>query len=371
MKNRNNNLRQKIVISLFLLASAIPAMALGEEIYREPESLWSNPVFLILTLIAIALTFVIYLVGKLLTTLLSNKVKSSSTKSALPVTLIAILMANNVSASTVSGASFFNTETMVFYLLSLLIVAELIIIMLLAYGVLRVITGDKKEEVKVVKKSFLEKFNASVEIENEKDIMLDHDYDGIHELDNDLPPWWKYGFYLTIVFGIFYLVHYHITGSGKLQLAEYEEQIQTAAIEVELYKKKAANLVDENNVTVLSNAKETSAGKELYTTNCAACHGMAGEGGVGPNLTDAYWLHGGSINSVFKSIKYGWPQKGMKAWEKDFGARQIQEISSFIISIQGSNPLNAKEKQGELYQDTTLSVKDSIPQVDVRPITAL
>ena len=118
---------------------------------------------------------------------------------------------------------------------------------------------------------------------------------------------------------------------------------------MEEYKKKSANLVDENNATVLKDEASLTSGKSVFMDNCAACHGRSGEGGVGPNLTDDYWLHEGGINAIFKSIKYGWPEKGMKSWQQDLGAKQIHEIASFIMSLHGTNPANAKEKQGELY----------------------
>ena len=99
--------------------------------------------------------------------------------------------------------------------------------------------------------------------------------------------------------------------------------------------------------------------------NCAACHGSAGEGGVGPNLIDDYWVHSGGIKEIFKTIKYGWPEKGMKSWQQDLGAKQIHEVACFIKSLHGSNPPNQKDKQGEFYKEKTVNdstkvmVKDS------------
>lgn len=209
----------------------------------------------------------------------------------------------------------------------------------------------KKAKASVVRPTLMEKLNQSVAIEKEADIMLDHNYDGIRELDNNLPPWWKYGFYLSIVFSVIYLFHYHVFRTGKLQIDEYEDQLLQAKYEMAEYRKKAANLVDENNATLLTDNAAVSSGKAVFMTNCAACHGESGEGGVGPNLTDDYWLHGGDIKDVFKTVKYGYPDKGMKAWQQDLGARQIHEVSSYIKSLQGTNPPNAKEPQGELYME--------------------
>jgi cytochrome c oxidase cbb3-type subunit 3 len=123
-----------------------------------------------------------------------------------------------------------------------------------------------------------------------------------------------------------------------------------AAKQVEEYRKKAGEMVDEKTVT-LADAKGIEEGQKIYQTACIACHGGKGEGGVGPNLTDTYWLHGGSINDVFKTVKYGVPDKGMQAWEKSFSPSQIKNIASYIKSIAGTNPPNGKAPQGEPFED--------------------
>ena len=98
-----------------------------------------------------------------------------------------------------------------------------------------------------------------------------------------------------------------------------------------------------------------------YKTNCAVCHGVNGEGNVvGPNLTDDHWLHKGSIKDIFKTIKYGVPEKGMKSWAADFSPLQIAQLASYVKSLHGSNPPNAKEKQGELFAESDGMVVDSV-----------
>ena len=223
---------------------------------------------------------------------------------------------------------------------------------------------EAEEKAKAAQPTFLEKMNASVAIEKEQDILLDHNYDGIRELDNDLPPWWKYGFYLTIVFAAVYLIHYHVSKTGKLQLAEYEDQVLAGKHDVEEYMKKAANLVDENNATLLTDDASLASGKSIFEDNCGACHGRSGEGGVGPNLTDDYWLHKGGIKDIFKTVKFGWPEKGMKSWQQDLSAKQIHEVASYIKSLHGSNPANAKEKQGDLYTEEGLSDSTKVTVTD-------
>ena len=150
------------------------------------------------------------------------------------------------------------------------------------------------------------KLTNSIPIEQEHKIMLTHNYDGIQELDNSLPPWWLAMFYLSIAFGVVYLWFYHIHGAGNVQEQEY----LTELVEAEEQSKLMANKVDENSVELLTEKAKISSGEAIFIKNCVACHGKMGQGGVGPNLTDQFWIHGGDIKSVFKTIKYGVPSKG-------------------------------------------------------------
>jgi cytochrome c oxidase cbb3-type subunit 3 len=229
---------------------------------------------------------------------------------------------------------------------------ELFTILFLLYMINKMAASlsDKKEEQKPAFQlpRLFDSINASVAIEKEADIMLDHDYDGIKELDNDLPPWWRYGFYISIVWSFAYLYYYHVYGA-PLSEEEYNTEIMEAKAEVDAYMKKSANNVDESNVT-LADASGIKEGLDVYKNNCAACHGNSGEGGVGPNVTDAYWLHGGDIASVFKSVKYGWPAKGMKSWQTDLSPVQMKNVTSYILSLQGTNPANGKAPEGEIHQ---------------------
>lgn len=197
---------------------------------------------------------------------------------------------------------------------------------------------------------FVKSLTDSIPVEKEDTILTDHVYDDIRELDNNLPPWWKYMFYATIIFSGIYIYYYHFTDSAKLQIQEYEEEIALAEKEKEAYMKLATNSIDENTVAVLNDLKVIESGKGIYMQNCAACHGGAGEGGVGPNLTDEYWVHGGGIKNVFKSVKYGIPEKGMIAWKTQLSASDIQDVANYILSLEGTNPPNAKPAQGEKYE---------------------
>lgn len=193
-------------------------------------------------------------------------------------------------------------------------------------------------------------FTKAVPVEKEEDILLDHDYDGIKELDNALPPWWKYGFYFTIAVAVLYMLRFHVWKTGPDPLQEYDQEMRVAAAQIEEYRKKSGDMVDEKTVT-MADATGIAEGDKIFHSNCFACHGAKGEGGVGPNLTDNYWLHGGTINDVFKTIKFGVPEKGMQAWEKTYSPAQIKNLASYIKTLAGTNPPNAKAPQGDLFQE--------------------
>jgi cytochrome c oxidase cbb3-type subunit 3 len=248
-----------------------------------------------------------------------------------------------------------------FYFIVGVLAIQLLVIMVLVLQLRSVIQTEKSFVKKAVPlilrgvawKNFWGRVNAFKPRERESELDIGHDYDGIRELDNRLPPWWLYGFYLTIIVGAVYMWRYHVAETAPLSIGELELAMKQAAVDHEAYLKRSASLVDENTVTLLTDAEALMAGKKIFEINCAACHGKAGEGTVGPNLTDEYWMHGGSIKDVFKTIKYGWSEKGMKSWKDDLSPVQIAQISTYIKSIAGTNPPNAKEKQGEFYKETS------------------
>lgn len=203
-----------------------------------------------------------------------------------------------------------------------------------------------------------QKLQDSKPIEEESEIELDHAYDGIRELDNNLPPWWLWGFYISIAFAVIYLVRFHIMGA-PLQQEEYEQAMAQAEIEKAEYLKTAANLVDETNVEYLSAAADIQAGATIYAANCIACHAPDGGGGLGPNLVDAYWIHGGDISEVFSTIKYGVPAKGMIPWKDQLKPVEMQQVASFILSLKGTTPADPKEPQGEFLKPVIVPDGDS------------
>lgn len=229
------------------------------------------------------------------------------------------------------------------------------------------VANPKPKEVSSFRKwwSNLDKrvFTKAAPLEKEADVLLDHDYDGIKELDNALPPWWKWGFYFTITVAVIYMLRFHVFKTGPTPEQEYNTEMQVAAAKMDLYRSKNKELFDEKTVT-LADANGVANGKKIFTGTCFPCHGSKGEGGVGPNLTDKYWIHGGTINDVFKTIKYGVPDKGMQPWGKTFSATDIRNLASFVLSLQGTNPPNPKAPQGNLFEpgkitDSTSVKKDS------------
>jgi len=194
----------------------------------------------------------------------------------------------------------------------------------------------------------------------EADVLLDHDYDGIKELDNALPPWWKWGFYITVVVAIIYMFRFHVTKTGPTPLEEYDQEMRIAAAEMENFRMNSKEAFDEKTVT-LADATGIAAGKKIFTGTCFPCHGANGEGNaVGPNLSDKYWLHGGSLGNVFKTITIGVPDKGMQAWGKTFSPTDIRNLASFVLSLQGSNPANAKAPQGNIFEPAKVSDSSAV-----------
>ena len=196
-----------------------------------------------------------------------------------------------------------------------------------------------------------EKVNVLRPESEEANIDLGHDYDGIRELDNRLPPWWLYGFYLCIIFAFIYIYRFHVSHSAPSSSEELQIAMTVADAEKEEFLKNSANKVDEKTVTLLTDAASLGEAKKIFTTICAACHQADGGGAVGPNLTDEYWIHGGGIKDIFYTIKYGWPEKGMKSWKDDYTPVQIAQLASYVKSLRGTKPGKPKEPQGTLYDE--------------------
>ncbi|TDG36661.1 c-type cytochrome [Pedobacter changchengzhani] len=188
-------------------------------------------------------------------------------------------------------------------------------------------------------------------IEEEKDLVIEHAYDGIQELNNPVPTWFNVLFYGSIIFAAGYLFYYHVGGYGDRQDTEYEKEMASAQIEKKAFLAKAGAAIDETSVKVDKDAAVLAEGKTIFDTNCKVCHGDKLQGIIGPDLVDEYWLHGGGIHNIFKTIKYGVPEKGMVSWEKTLTPKQISAVANYILSQAGTNPPGAKEHQGEKYEE--------------------
>ncbi|RYD99583.1 MAG: c-type cytochrome [Sphingobacteriales bacterium] len=271
-------------------------------------------------------------------------------------------------------ANLFNTAPNDMLITILVILVELTVIFVLVRVQIKLLQEKAVEVPKTASVSFswarfLEKLGANKATDDITSLDLNHEYDGIRELDNNIPKWWQLSFAGTVVIGIIYIFRMFVTGSLPDQISELQEDQRVAAIKIAEYLKNSANNVDENSVIMLD-AGGIAQGKELFAKNCVACHGGSGEGTIGPNLTDEYWLHKGGIKDVFYSIKYGWPEKGMKSWQSDFSPAQIAQLASYVKSLAGTNPPNAKEKDGELHKDDSEVVAPEAKTAEATPAAA-
>jgi len=212
-------------------------------------------------------------------------------------------------------------------------------------------------------KGMMSKLTRTRKIEEEGELLMNHNYDGIRELDNVLPPWWVYLFYATIAFAFIYLTRFHILGHDD-QKTEFEKEMAEAKLQVDEYKKTAPDLMDKEKVTLLTDAGSIAAGKSLFQTNCIACHKADGGGAIGPNLTDNQWINGGGIKNVFNTIMEGGRAgKGMIAWKDQIKPSDIQKVASYVLSLQGTKPAGEKAPEGEVWVEDgavkSAVVKDS------------
>jgi cytochrome c oxidase cbb3-type subunit 3 len=195
--------------------------------------------------------------------------------------------------------------------------------------------------------------NASVPVAQEKEIELDHNFDGIKELDNHLPPWWKWLFYVSIIWSVVYMGVYHFSYSLPLSQEEYENEVAIAAeSQQKLQASQPKAVIDQSTLVYNADATIIERGKAVFMKNaCGSCHRNDGGGNsIGPNLTDKYWLHGGGIKNVFGTINNGVVEKGMPAWGKAMSQADVRDVAFFVMSLQGTKPANGKAPQGEIYK---------------------
>lgn len=367
---------------IFLTISIIclPLLVLAQNETIQVPSPYQNLRY-VLVGVAIFLMIVIVVMGKSIAAIMAfknqKKRKSNVSNTFLKTLMIGftLLTAGNTlfaqeAEDVIKEKSWFVTVPADVIVISLIIVFEMVLILMLGKVQMSLVKEEKiiSNENLAAKKSywdtFFTKINNTVELENESSLDMNHDYDGIRELDNKIPKWWLYSFYGTILIGVIYMYRMFVSETMPDQITELHEANRIADIKMKEYLKNAANNVDENTVVMLD-AAGIESGKTLYNSmGCATCHGASGEGNsVGPNLTDEYWLHKGSINDIFYSIKYGWPEKGMKSWKDDMSPVQIAQVASYIKSLKGTTPPNPRAPQGELYTESEGQPGDA-PQVD-------
>lgn len=199
---------------------------------------------------------------------------------------------------------------------------------------------------------FVHRLNRSVPVSRESEIQLDHSFDGIRELDNHLPPWWKWLFYGSMVWAGAYYVVFHVTHSFPLSHEEYQNEVAMAEEKAARYRAaQPATAIDETSLEYTAEASIIEKGKSVFVSNnCAGCHRDDGGGNtIGPNLTDTYWLHGGAIGDIFHTIKNGVVEKGMPAWGKSMSIEDVRNVAFYVMSLQGTNPPDAKPPQGDKY----------------------
>ncbi|MBS1750769.1 MAG: c-type cytochrome [Bacteroidetes bacterium] len=364
--NRVPGRSTRVAFLIFVIATlnSLPVFAGGPPV---PSAL-SNSLALTLVTLMIILLVIIAMLGKLLVeiagiklkTEMEEKTKNKPATTGVLLTVLLLLttgvMAQDDTATAATVTSIGGLSPVAFYSMLTIIFIELLIILALIINIKFLLKKDVDKvyaDTAVKKESSLNswwaKFNKLKPIEQESSMELEHEYDGIRELDNRLPPWWLYGFYATIIFGVVYLWRYHVAYSAPLSKEELEISIKTADTQLKAYLAKKGESIDENTVVLLTDAADIAEGKKIFTTSCAACHKEDGGGLVGPNLTDDYWMHGGDVKSIFKTIRYG--INAMPQWQSTYSNKQIAQVTSYIKSLHGTNPPDAKPPQGEIYKD--------------------
>ncbi len=380
--------RLQIAVTLLLITNLpMVAFAAGPPVPSE----MSNTLAQMLMAIIVALLLVIVLLANVVmgaADIYTQRFKESKQQTSISdgakiFSFLLLCLVSNLAMAAETPASavatvpfdFGGLSASSFYTMVTVIGVELVIILALLYNLKNLLAKEAVISVsqKVIKeekpfdfgKWWWEKFNSLKPVHEEADIDLGHDYDGIRELDNRLPPWWLYGFYLCIVVAAIYMYRYHVAYSAPLSKEELTISLNEAEIAKAEFLKTSANKVDENTVTYLTDAANMDAGKKIFIAVCAACHLNDGGGSVGPNLTDKYWIHGGGIKDIFKTLKYGWPEKGMKSWKDDYSPVQLAQIAGYVKSLEGTKPAKGKEPQGELYQEVLpAAAADSVTTKD-------
>ncbi len=360
-------IKKKIILLLSLLFVLPCANAQDAAATEKIVTSDNNLLAILLVVMTLILAFVIWGLGRVLVVLSTQMIEKDKQQSKI-LSIVALTlfmlasqsaMAQNINAVKVLP-NYGGLSSTTFYMFVTVIAIEVAAVLFLTFSIQRIYKElIPQKETALAKTSPIKEwwarmdkklFTRAVPVEKEADVLLDHDYDGIKELDNALPPWWKYGFYITIVAAFIYLFNFHLFGSGKNPTEEYAAEMKQAKIELAAFEAQNKDRIDESNVP-MADATEISAAKKMYEEKCSACHGKLGEGLAGPNLTDDYWLHKGSLNDVYSSIKNGYADKGMQAWSTTYTPKEMSYLASYVKILKGTNPQNGKPAQGELFTE--------------------
>ncbi len=376
LKNKTMKSAAKALSLATLMASTTTAWAQEASAAADATTTWfpevySSSVAYLLLAMAFVLVLVIYTLGNALRSAAEHHI--STKKAGGAGVVILYLSSLSLQAQDASGGSYDYVSANMVYGLLAIVILEVLVVFYLSSLITSMLKKEEKMEEVATEAS--EEAQAAAEkeklpmgwmevlykVNTEEDVKrldLGHNYDGIHELDNKVPSWWQWAFAASVLFGVVYLFRYHILQTAPNQREELRIAMEKADADIAKYMAAKGEMIDENTVAFLDNSTDIAKGRELYLRPgaCVACHGEDGSGivggypGVGPNLVDEYWLHGGSVQDVFKTIKYGVPEKGMIAWKDNYSAKEMAQITAFVLSLQGSNPTQQKEPQGQLYK---------------------
>ncbi|MCE7993375.1 MAG: c-type cytochrome [Roseivirga sp.] len=278
----------------------------------------------------------------------------------LIMTLTLMFAGGGLMAQDTTGSGTFWTQEVIFYSLLTLVFITAVLVLLVALYVLQMlktfVLKDMSEEQRVAYEAepglfdkLWNKWNNLRPMEEEEALILDHDYDGIKELDNHLPPWWKGLFYLTIVYGVIYIMVFHVFKTAPLQAEQYKLEM-AAAEDLKNNIPQPEVDFDENTVTFTDDTAELLAGKGIFESQCAICHKADGGGVAGPNLTDQYWKNGGGMQNIYKVVKNGVSNTAMISWETILNPVKMRQVSSYVLTLEGTNPPGAKAPEGDLWE---------------------
>jgi len=371
------NIRNRTLLTVTLLSATLGSHAQEAAQANNAAAQGSNMLVTLMIITMIVLAVIIWGLGQVLIGVSRLAMEKNRETVKMLITLFITAACLYSSPSMAGDATSITPTTNVvnyggisantFYAFIGVLLVEVMAIFFLAFSIRRIYEELMPGKKKAAKPAFMESwwdnldkrfFTKAIPVEKESDVLLDHDYDGIRELDNALPPWWKYGFYVTIVVAVFYLFYFHVSGDGKNPTEEYAVEMDKARIEKEIYEAGNKDKINESSVP-MADAVGIARGKEFFDSKCLACHGKLGEGGAGPNLTDDYWIHKGSLNDIYHSIKVGYPDKGMQSWAKEYTPKEMSLLASYIKTLRGTTPPNAKAPQGELYNETPAAGSDS------------